>query len=369
MNNYSKAIALAVAGLGFATATQAQVTIKLTGSTAFRAETFNSIVALYGGNLTTKTPANATTSSSTVTYVGTIPALYGGQTVTLKTAFSGSVEGIVNLVGAANPAGVTQPTYLNADGSTDSVTDADFALSDVYQNTTDYNDGLYASLDDTQVGVVCFAWTKGVTAPAGISNISHQQAQQLFASGSIAQSFFTGNLADTSSVYLAGRYKLSGTRLTYQADCGYGANADATLYKLDGSHNPVLDLVGQTGGGNVKTILNDAAATGAFIGTLGTSDSGGVNGGANRLTYNGVAFSKAAVQNGQYSLWGYQHLLARPGTSNTKLTLVKGNSDADPIKSNGLAKAIDTALSTSLNNVQLSTMHVARNGDGAPISP
>ena len=75
------------------------------------------------------------------------------------------------------------------------------------------------------------------------------------------------------------------------------------------------------------------------------------------------------MQNGQYSLWGYQHLLARPGTSNTKLTLVKGNSDADPIKSNGLAKAIDTALSTSLNNVQLSTMHVARNGDGAPISP
>lgn len=366
-NNYSKAIALAVAALGFASAAQAQVAIKITGSTAFRAEAHTSIIALYGANLTTKTPASATTSSSTVTYVGTIPTLYGTNVVTLKTAFSGSVEGVVNLVGAANPSGVTQPGYLNADGSTDSVTAADFAFSDVYQNTTDYNDGLYAALDDTLVGVVCFAWTKGVTAPAGISNISHQQAQQLFASGTIAQSFFTGNLADTAPVYLSGRYKLSGTRLTYQADCGYGANADATLYKLDASHNPILDTVGQTGGGNVKTILLDAAATAPFIGTLGTSDAAGVNGGANRLTYNGVAFSKTAVQNGQYSLWGYQHLMARPGTSNTKLILVKGTSNADPILSNGLAKAIDTALSSSANNVQLSTMHVGRNGDGAPI--
>jgi hypothetical protein len=372
MNNKTKALILAGAFVA-ASAANAQVTIYLSGSTAFRAEVFNSIKALYGGSPTI-TPAGATTSSSKVTYVGNggnIGTLFGGQTVTIKTAFSGSVEGVVNVVGAANPPGVTQPTYLNADNSTDSNTVADFVFSDVFQNTTDYNDGLYAALDDYQCGVVCFAWTRNVAAASsGITNITHQQAQQLFASGSIAKSFWTGNLADTTPVYLSGRYKLSGTRLTYQADCGYGANADATLYMLDGSHNPILDTVGRTGGGDVATILKDASATVPFIGTLGTSDAAGVNGGANKLTYNGVAFSKAAVQNGQYSLWGYEHIFPRPGTSATKLKLIVGTTNpSDPKSSNGLVNAIDTALSTSANNVQLSTMNVARNADGAPISP
>lgn len=367
MNTTSKALILA-AGLGLASVAQAQVTIYITGSTAFRSEAFTAIKALYDGGAPTLQPAAATGSTSKVTYTGTMTPLYGAQTVTIKTAFSGSVEGIVNLVGAANPPGITQPTYLNADGSVDANTTADFAFSDVFQDTTDYNTSLYSALEDFNVGVVCFAWTRSVVAPAGIANISHQQAQQLFAGGTVSLAFFTGNPADTAPVYLTGRNKLSGTRLTYQADCGFGANADATLYKLDASHNPILDTIGQTGGGDVRTILNDASATAAFIGTLGTGDAAQVNAGGNKLTYNGVAFSKAGVQNGQYSLWGYQHLFVRPGTSATKVTLIKGNTDPDvPVNSNGLVKRIDTALSTSANNVQLSTMNVGRNADGGPI--
>lgn len=367
MNIKTKALLLA-AGLGLVSAVQAQVTIYITGSTAFRAETFTAIKALYDGGAPTLQPAAATGSSSKVTYTGTITPLYGAQTVTIKTAFSGSVEGIVNLVNAANPPGITQPTYLNADGSTDANTVADFAFSDVFQDTSDYNSSLYAALEDFTVGVVCFAWTRGVTAPTSVANITHQQAQQLFAGGTVTTAFFSGNPADTTPLYLTGRNKLSGTRLTYQADCGFGANADATLYKLDASHNPVLDTIGQTGGGDVRAILNDALATSPFIGTLGTSDAAQVNSGNNKLTYNGVAFSKAAVQNGQYSLWGYLHLFPRPGTSATKLTLVKGTTTPDvPVTSNGLVKAIDTALAASANNVQLSTMNVGRNADGGPI--
>ena len=372
MNNKTKALILAGAFVA-ASAANAQVTIYITGSTAFRTEIFNSIKALYGGS-PTLTPANATSSSSVVTYVGNggnIGTLFGGQTVTIKSSFSGSVEGIINVLGAANPTGVNYPVYKNADGSDDTTTTPDFAFSDVFQNTTDYNDGLYAALDDYQCGVVCFAWTRNIAAASsGISNITHQQAQQFFSSGSIAKSFWTGNLADTTPVYLAGRYKLSGTRLTYQADCGFGANADATLYKLNGSNAPILDTVGQTGGGDVKTILNNGSTTAAFIGTLGTSDSAGVNSGANRLTYNGVAFSTNSVANGQYSLWGYEHIFPRPGTTATKLKLIVGTTNpSDPKTSNGLVNAIDTQLSTSANNIALSNMHVARNADGAPISP
>ena len=373
MNSFSSKVLLLSATLGLASAAHAQVTVYLTGSTAFRSETFNSVKALYGAGLTSVTPANATTSSSKVTYTGTISALYGTQTVTIKSAFSGSVEGIVNLVGAANPPGVAQPSYLNVDGSTDSNTVADLAFSDVFQDTTDYPSSVYPALGVTQVGVVCFAWTKSVVATpalANVSNISHQQAQQFLASGTVPLSFFTGNAADTGAIYLAGRNKLSGTRLTFQADCGFGANSDATLFKLDAAKAPVLDTAGQTGGGNVTTILKDAAATAPFIGTLGTGDAATIAGGANNLTYNGVTFSKGAVQNGQYSLWGYQHLFAKPGLSATKLTLVKGTTKpADPVKSNGLANAIDTALSTSANNDQLSTMKVGRSSDGSPIFP
>ena len=380
MNSFSSKALLLSATLGLASAAHAQVTIYITGSTAFRAEAFSSVVGLYGATLTSKvgqTSAGAATTGASgdakVTFTGTIPALYGNQTVTIKTAYSGSVEGIVNLVNAANPPGVTQPNYLNADGSTDSNTLGDYAFSDVFQDTTDYGSSSYPTLDDTQVGVVCFAWTKSVVANpalANVKNISHQQAQQFLASGTVPLSFFTGNPADTGAIYLSGRYKLSGTRLTYQADCGFGANADATLFKLDANHAPVLDTVGQVGGGNVRTILLDAAATAPFIGTLGTSDAAAVNSGANSLTYNGTAYSKAAVQNGQYSLWGYQHLYARNGISATKLTLAKGTTNpGDPITSNGLAKAIDTALAASANNVQLSTMKVGRSSDGSPIFP
>lgn len=349
---------------------QAQIEIKITGSTAFRSQTYDSIVALYGGGLTTKQPSNATSSSGKVTFVGTISSLYGSQTVTIKTAYSGSVEGMVNLLNAPNPPGIAQPTFLNADGTTDSATAADFALSDVYQDTTDYNSGSgYATLDDYQVGVVPFAWTKGVTAPAGVSNITTQQIQALLGSGTLPLSFFTGNVSDTATVYVAARNKLSGTRLAVYADSGFGATADSSQYKLSGT-TAVIDSVGFSSGGasGVQGVLNTVGAP-AFLGYLGIADSNGVNSGANRINYNGVAFSLNTVRNGTYSLWSYEHVYVRPGTSSTKQTLVLGSSNpTDPLNSNGLVNSIDTLLGASTTAVQLSTMNVLRNADGGPIT-
>jgi len=360
---------LAGAVLGTASL-QAQIEIKITGSTAFRSQTYDSIVALYGGGLTTKQPSNATSASGKVTFVGTISGLYGSQTVTIKTSYSGSVEGIVNLLNAPNPPGVTQPTFLNADGTTDSASAADFALSDVYQDTTDYNSGSgYATLDDYQVGVVPFAWTKNITAPAGVNNITAQQINALLGSGTLPLSFFTGNAADTATVYVAGRNKLSGTRLTAYADSGFGATADSSLYKLSGT-TPVVDSVGFSSGGStgLQGLLNTAGAP-AFVGYLGISDSNGVNGGANRISYNGVAFSLPAVRNGTYSFWSYEHVFVRPGTSSTKQALILGTSSPeDPLNSNGLVKSIDTLLGSSSTAVQLSTMNVLRNADGGAIT-
>ncbi len=350
---------------------QAQVEIKISGSTAFRAATYNSIVALYGANLTTQTPAGPQSGAGKVTFVGTIPTLYGIQSVTIKTAYSGSVEGVINLLNAPNPAGITQPTYLNADGTTDANTSADFALCDVFQDTTDYNSGSgYANLDDVSVGIVAFAWTKGTMGgTTGISNLTHQQASALLGAGSVPLSILTGNAADAAStVYLAGRNKVSGTRIVAQSDTGYGANADSSLYKLAGN-TPTIDSVGFSSGSSLAAVLNTSTATGPFVAYLGISDSNSVNGGNNRLTFNGVPFSFENVRNGAYSFWSYEHIFARPGLSNTKLTLLKGISKpGNPIASNGLAKAIDTNLATSTTSVQVSTMKVVRNSDGGPIT-
>jgi hypothetical protein len=77
-------------GLFAAATAQAQVDIYITGSTAFRANTYRSIRAIYGGNLTGQNPADPGASgSNSVTWAGTIPALFGGQTVTVRAAYSG----------------------------------------------------------------------------------------------------------------------------------------------------------------------------------------------------------------------------------------------------------------------------------------
>ena len=133
-----------VAMVGGSLTCLAQVEVKLTGSTAFRSSLWAAIPNLYtGSGGSAPTVVDPQTGSALAgnakTFSGTMPALYGTQTVVIKTSFSGSVEGIVNLVGAANPSGVTQPGYLNTDGTLDSNTAADAAMSDVFQDTTNYS--------------------------------------------------------------------------------------------------------------------------------------------------------------------------------------------------------------------------------------
>src|SRR5471032_2580749 len=93
-------------GLFAATTLQAQVSIYISGSTAFRANAWRAITNLYGGNLTGENPGGTgplllTTNNSganLVTFTGTMPALFGGQTVTIFTSWNGSAQGTHNVV-------------------------------------------------------------------------------------------------------------------------------------------------------------------------------------------------------------------------------------------------------------------------------
>lgn len=359
MNQILKNAALATAAVGLTVAAQAQVEIRITGSTAFRATTYAAIRNLYGANLTGQNPAHDASGKNQVTWAGTIPALFGAQTVTVRASYSGSVEGIQSLVLGNNETFLASATA----GDTNTVAGpADIAFSDVFQSTTDFTSPV---LSDTKVGIVSFAWVRSVTTPTTVNNITHQLAQQFLATGDLPIGQFTGDLSQTQDIYLVGRNKLSGTRITAQADCGYGGNADAQLWQLDGAGGTVgttfVQSSGFSSGGNAAAVLKVAGAANPSLSYLGISDANGVNGGANLLTFNGVPFSVSNVWNGTYSFWAYEHAFLKPSVGANAKKFVQ---DAA-----GLKTAIDTLLLTSTGNTALSKMKVARNADGGPIFP
>jgi hypothetical protein len=81
------------------------------------------------------------------------------------------------------------------------------------------------------------------------------------------------------------------------------------------------------------------------------------------MTYNGVAYSPTAVEEGQYSFWGYEHLDYRTtysGNGKTVADLIAAkilNVDAAVIPSGSVAPGI-----------LLGSMRVQRTTDGAIIS-
>ncbi|HLH56758.1 MAG TPA: hypothetical protein VKY92_24445 [Verrucomicrobiae bacterium] len=57
--------------------------------------------------------------------------------------------------------------------------------------------------------------------------------------------------------------------------------------------------------------------------TAEAANGGGANG-AQPLTFNGVAESAAAIQQGQYSFWGNEYIFQAPGASSAAVTVYTG---------------------------------------------
>jgi hypothetical protein len=136
---------------------------------------------------------------------------------------------------------------------------------------------------------------------------------------------------------------------------------------------------GYTAGGDVANILSSPnpvstsgwtvanAAPGFTVGTstayivscLGTSDAAtAITAGAFGLSYNGVPFSIAAVEEGQYSLWGYEHLYYLTSATGTQ-SAVSGGSGVNTTQdaADALADKI-FSLPTSTGTVHLSPVGV-----------
>jgi hypothetical protein len=326
--------------LGLTVASQAQTTIYLSGSTAFRTQIYNGLKDL-GLTLSTASSTSPAGNNSEF-YSGTVTATsFNGQAINetgdsfnIFCAFTGSAEGINTLANPQGP-GNTSPPYTSSTGSAVSYTGgADLAMSDVLYSTTQYataagnangGNGLTeaAAYDINPNGpggmaVVPFAFaTTEYALTNGVTNVTDNLVNALLSSGKIDLSFFSGNAGDSNyNVYLVGRTNDSGTRYTAQLVSGYNTAAAVKQYALGvagendtAGHYPpgiqtnAFTTVGQTNfvlvgndgyasGGNIAKVLSAApvSSNGIAIGYVSWADITGnmTSGVGGPIAFNGI---------------------------------------------------------------------------------
>lgn len=397
----------------FTVAAHADTTINITGSSAFRSAVVKAIKDTMTSVTKIAYTGTSETSASQQLYVGSFPGISG--VTTIRTAWNGSVEGVraiagidtVSFIPASAPAGGSYSTSSLEVGT------PNFAFSDVFQDSTGVTDPVY---DDTYVGIVSFTWV--ANEGATFTNITTQVANQILASGVIQKNFFTGNAADaTAKVYLTGRYNGSGTRATALAEAGYplfnnvrqyvvestGTNGTITGLRLwpnlsqdsinGGTNDATTGNGGYTSGSGIRDVIgctmaetvnlkkadgtpaSPASISGSSVSVvsyLGINDQTDAKAAGNvALSYNGVPYSIANVQNGFYTFWGVQHLLATfSELSSDQVTFYNAMTGYKATTGRGaIAKALD-GLGASAPGVKLESMNVARgNSDGSLVGP
>ena len=405
-----KNIIIAVAIAALTPLAMADVTINITGSTAMRSALHNSIVSALGGSGSVSYAFSGATLSgaSYGIFVGTVASVSG--TVTVRTSFSGSVEGIRDVSQQNNvsflPIATTTSTgagTANAPTGSNVSVPAQIAMSDIFSSTTNYT-----GVTGEKVSVITFGFAanNGRGGNVGLTNITPQQFRLLAGSGFTNLAVFTGAAADaTKNVYLTGRNDGSGTRVTFLAETGYGCKNLLSQFKLatsggaitslqvwptgDGSNASIIfntDTAGNGGyssGGTMQAALNNTSTASAnildsngsvlysdsnfaVIGYMGTSDLyAAVTAGATQLSYNGITIGVNSssittpdlVTTGQYTLWGYEQAYYVTGTKvgdlATVFNAIKGQIPANVGKT----------------GVTLASMTVSRSTDGGLVGP
>lgn len=266
----------------FVAAAHADVTLHVTGSTAFRAAALTTIKGQYlvgnGGasfQFAHDAASGGLTGSTRSIFIGKYPGISG--TVTICCTWTGSVEGVraVTLDPSLDP---SPPTYLpsskctvaasSTGGETFGVSSSgattatsDIAFSDVNKTSTPFGS---ATLTTDAVGVIVF--TMMTNNGSTITNVTSQQYRALLAQGYQPRSLFDGNAAHSDLVFAIGRNDGSGTRTTALAEIGYGIT------------NAVNQYVTTASGGGAITQMQRTVAGSAYASTVWGQDVAG-NGG------------------------------------------------------------------------------------------
>ena len=369
-----KSIALAGAiGLGCASlASAATQYVYMTGSTAARNAFYNTIID--GSTVFDSAPtviAQGSSDPSKATYHlwhGTI----AGQDTIIKAHWSGSEGGISDIAGSPTE------TFLDDSAATSTSSPGPFISSTVDLAAAD-NDKAFsrnpgALITGSKVCIIPFIWVKEKGSAAGLVNVTDQNVRQAL-KGYAVLAQFTGNPADTTYVYVSGRDNQSGTRVNQFGDCGFGIFSSPFMVQIAANGSMIdqtgfgtyLGDYGYSSGGTVATQMgydlsqatsvDVANGSGvekfSVIGYLGRSDANTAEAnGATDLTCNGVAYSNAAIKEGQYNLWGNEYVYRR-NTSTPQATAVFNKL----VASAGVSGHADGTLT-----IKLTDMHCIRNG-------
>ncbi len=365
------AVMLALASTGLAQSNN----VYITGATAFRSATLNTIRSIFANTAQYKIVHNGGSGN----YNGSTYAIIQGTfsnvpgTTTIYTSFNGSVEGIRALVTTNNnPEYLTISALTNAtnfiakgtiaDGvsgisSPRAANASDFAFSDVSKASTPYAaDSLLPANNSAQVGVVTFTMVanKGGT---NLDNLNSQNFRALLGQGYVPASFINGITNDPRSVYVVGRNDGSGTRTTYAAETGYGISTLMNQYivgKVTNGAVTAIYLVPQGGTNNALNgaITNGGLALSGSAANVSTVWGQNVNGNGGYASGSGItsAFTNTSPSVNVYDTAG--ELL---DTANIALVSFLSTGDAKTAMAFNTNTGLNTgAITLSYNGVKLS---------------
>ena len=362
MNLLSKSIL--VAALGMATATVASATqyIYVTGSTAARDAVYNTLTNTTTGffdNTGTAQPTFHGIGSSTpgnCSYMAFSNNVSGTPTI-IKCTWSGSEAGIADVSSTtkvevfivdADLTGAPGTTTIVNSGTpttsdTNTTSTVDLAMAD---NAISFSKIPTSTASQTAVKVaIPFVFVKNHTTladQAAFTNLTVDGFKAL-ASGGDTMSLFTGNKADNGYyVYLAGRDNNSGTRVNVLGETGWGITKAVNQIELSGGN--MVDSAppsgvyqanwGQSSGGTLAKSLVDTTSsidqvnTGtagfvvvAYLGLADENTATNTTYNCTQLTYDGVACTPAAIENGTYSIWGKEYIVEKASESSLVTTL------------------------------------------------
>ena len=269
------------------------------------------------------------------------------------------------------------------------------------------------AIGDGIVGIIPFVFATTSTA---FTNIDTSAIVNLYAylGGVAPRSMFTGVVSDTNAhVYATGRNPDSGTRLNAMVNNTLSSVQAVTQFEPVDSTNTLISATGSTiasirpwdadtvntiaipqgnsgynSGGSLAGALGSVtsgmvaySATGSILtnGTngdivayLGVSDFtkstfpiAGGQGGGQMLSFNGVPYSRQAVEQGLYKFWGYEHIYVNPLSAAPALTQANRIASA-LVSGTTVVQAGGLDATDSLAN-----MKVSRSGsdkDGQPIT-
>jgi hypothetical protein len=331
------ALALGMAGLSHAG------TVYITGSTAMRGTVFQTLTnvgAVFSSSPTVTLYTGGTTGNNAgngATYMAFQGTLVGGSgTTTIECAWSGSEAGIKDVATGLSE-NFIDPSLLDGNDHGTNVPatltsqPVDLAMGDNAQAYSRTKTPVITA--NTEVGVITFKWVRNNGLWTG-SNVTASQIRQAL-NGFCPRAVFDGNSADVNDyVYVSGRDNQSGTRVNTFGDSLYGIFSSPSQIEMNSSG--VMQLVGgnyagdfgYSGGGSLAATMGANTTTAAdqwngktgysVIAYLSVGDAAtAIANGATELTYNGVAFSPAAVKEGTYTFWGNEYIYKKNSDSNT----------------------------------------------------